>query len=566
MKKLFHTHTTLSLFVIIGFLAILLSFAYKRIDMTSDKRYTLTPATEKILSKITKPIEVDVYLDGDFPADFKQLQSETLSLLDEFQRKNSNISYKLIDPIKENISQDTLQAMGLQPSSLTVEKDGVSKQILLFPYATVKYNGYGQSVPLIIQRAGISSEEQMTASIESLEYNFINAIDKLSRKHMKTVGILTNQKELNRAEMYSLTQSIIQDYNFGPYFPKDKQSLKAEDLPYLKKYDALLIAKPRKAFTDEEKMVVDQYIMNGGKTLWAIDAVNAEMDTLLKSDKILAYPYDLNLTDLLFSYGVRINPAVVKDAQYAAPINLQVGSIQGNAQNKRVPWVYFPLGFPPNKNNIITKNINPVRFEFPSPIDTVESSGVKKTILYQTSPYTDILRTPSYISLDEAKEISQDSVLANYNKGPKILSLLLEGRFTSAYADRIESQGAKNFIRKSKPNKMIIISDGDVARNQIIKGEPVPLGLDPSTGITYGNSDFLINALDYLLDDDGLMSLRNRNVEMRMLDKQEIMMEKSYWQWFNTLVPLAFIFTIGLGINLWRRKDSFQHLKSKILR
>ncbi len=527
---------------------------YDRLDLTSDKRYTLTDTTREILKKVNESMEIDVYLDGDFPADFKQLQSETLSLLDEIKRLNSNITYKLVDPVKEKISRDTLEAMGMQPSALRVEKDGVSTQIILFPYATIKYKGYGHTVPLVVEQAGISSDEQMTKSIESLEYGFMNAIDKLSSEHMKSVGILVTQKELNKLEMYSFANRIIQNYNFGPIFPKDSQSLKIQDLSVMKRFDVIVIAKPRKTFTEEEKMTIDQYIMNGGKTLWAIDQVNAEMDTLLKSNKILAYPYDLNLTDMLFSYGVRINPAVLKDLQNPAYINLQVGAVQGNAQNARVPWVYFPLGLSLN-NHSITKNINPVRFEFPSPIDTLNTLGVKKTILYQTSPYTDVQGIPAYISLEEAKISNKDSInLGAYNKGPKIMAVLLEGKFFSAYADRIESSTVKGFVKQSKPTKMIVISDGDVARNQVVKGQPLPLGLDYSTGITYGNEEFLMNALDYLMDDSGLMSLRNRTVQMRLLDKQTLVMERSYWQWFNLLLPIGFIGLVGAGFIFWRKK------------
>ena len=512
MKIIKKIHISLLFLMFIG-LFLALGFLYKRFDLTSDKRYTLTENTKRLLEKIDEPMAIDVYLEGDFPADFKQLQAETISLLDEFKRINSNITYTLVDPIKEKLSQDTLQAMGMSPSALRVEKDGMSSQIILFPYATIKYKGYGQTVPLIISQAGITGDEQMAKSIENLEYGFISAMDKLTAEHLKSVGILTNQKELNRLELFSLVNRIIQ-------------------------------------------RTIDQYIMNGGKTLWAIDQVNAEMDTLLRSSKILAYPNDLNLTDLLFSYGVRINSGIIKDIKSPSYINLQVGSIQGNAQNARVPWVYFPMGFSLN-NNPITKNINPVSFQFPTSIDTLDTPEVKKTILYQSSLYTALQGVPSYISLEEAKISTKDSTYSyEYNKGPKIMAVLLEGKFTSAYKDRIESYGIKNFLNQSKKNKMIVISDGDIARNQVIKGQPLPLGFDYSTGITYGNEEFLINALDYLLDDHGLMLLRNRTVQMRMLNKPLLVLDKSYWQWLNLCVPLVLVCIIG-GIIIFVRRKKF---------
>lgn len=553
MRYLKKINISLVLLLIAG-LILASGFFYKRFDLTSDKRYTLTESTRQVLKKIDELMQIDVYLEGDFPADFKQLQFETLSLLDEFKRLNSNINFQLIDPIKEKLSQETLEAMGMAPSALRVEKDGASSQLILFPYSTIKYKGNGQTVPLIISQAGITGNEQMAKSIENLEYGFISAIDKLSNKRLKSVGILVNQKELNRLEMFSLANRIHHSYNFGPIFPKDSQTLSLQDLPTLKKFDAILIAKPRKAFTDKEKLTIDQYIMSGGKTLWAIDQVNAEMDTLLKSSKILAYPYDLNLTDLLFSYGVRINSGIVKDIKNPTYINLQVGEIQGNAQNARVPWVYFPMGFSLN-NHPITKNINPVSFQFPTSIDTLDTPGVKKTILYQSSSYTALQGVPSYISLEEAKLFERENVNWNkYNKGPKILAVLLEGKFTSAYKDRIESSGIKNFVDRSNNNKMIVISDGDIARNQVIKGQPLPLGFDYSTGITYGNEEFLINALDYLLDDHGLMLLRNRTVQMRMLNKPLIVQEKSYWQWLNLGVPIVLVSIVGGSFIFVRRK------------
>lgn len=525
-----------------------------RLDLTEEKRYTLSESSQEVLKSVDKPLMVEIYLEGDFPASFRQLQNETRFMLEEFRKINPKIDYKFIDPIKTKISQDTLMAMGLQPSVLPDMKDGEIRQIVMFPYAVLKYETYGSSIPLIVNQAGLDPVEQLSKSIEGLEYSLISNIKDITRNSRKNVGILINQDELRPEEFQGFMQMALQNYNAGPIIPESGTELTVADVPRLKQMDALVIAKPRKPFTDGEKVVLDQYIMNGGKTLWMMDAVNAEMDTLYRSKKIMAYPIETNMNDFFFNYGVRINPGLVKDMKKSALLRIVSGEVSGNPQYSSFLWPYFPLGIA-ERNNPITKNINPVKFEFPTAIDTLGRPGIKTEVLFESSERTFVKPVPNYVSLSEI--VSADSVAAfEKPSAPKIFAVSLQGKFTSAYANRIESRSYPGFRKQSSENKMIVISDGDVGRNQVLKGKPLPLGEDLLTKQSYGNEQFLSNALDFLLDDANLMELRNRNIEARLLDRQRIDYDKSYWQWVNLLLPLVVIGSLG-ALFFWFRKRRF---------
>lgn len=529
-----------------------LGLFYKRLDLTQEQRYTLSDASVNVLKSISEPLKIEIYLEGDFPASFKQLQNETQFLVEEFKKINPKIDYSFIDPIKSKISQDTLMAMGMQPSILPDMKDGKISEIVLFPYAVFKYKGFGSSTPLIIQQNGISASEQLSKSIENLEYNLISNLKAISQEHKKNIGILVNHNELKPNVFQGFVNLALENYNIGPIIPTSDKGLSLADIPKLKKTDALVIAKPRMPFGEEEKIVIDQYIMNGGKTLWMIDAINAEMDTLFQSKKIMAYPVDLNLTDFFFNYGIRITPTLVKDFKKTAFIRLGAGEIAGNTQYQNFLWPYYPLGIA-EQSNAITKNINPVKLEFPTAIDTLNRPGIKKEILFESSERTTSKSVPNYIALSEI--VNADSLGAMERPSPpKIFAVSLEGTFTSAYANRSEKNAYPHFKPMVKDNKMIIISDGDIGRNQTLKGESLPLGVDLLTKQEYGNAQFLRNALDWLLDDQNLISLRNRNIDARLLDYRRLDIEKRQWQWMALLAPLALILFAALAFYFWRKK------------
>ena len=526
-----------------------------RIDFTQDQRYTLSKSTENVLKSVQKPMMVEVYLDGDFPASFKQLQSETKFMLEEFKKINPKVDFKFIDPIKTKVSKDSLAAMGLEPSLLSDRIDGKISQIELYPYAVVKYENRGISIPLIVQQAGLDQDQQLYKSIESLEYSLISNIKEIAQKDLKSVGILINQDELRPEEFRSFTKYLLDTYKTEPIIPVENDELSLKDVSKLHQMDALLIAKPRKAFTDKEKVILDQYIMNGGKTLWMIDGVNAEMDTLYQAKKIMAYPYETNMNDFFFNYGVRINTGLVKDLQKSALIRIVSGEVAGNPQYSSFLWPYYPLGISEKNNHPITKNINPVKFEFPTSIDILKRPGINATVLFETSEKTVINPVPNYISLSEI--VKADSISA-FEKAsePKILAVLLEGKFKSAYANRSEQSDYPNFKKENTNGKMIVIADGDVGRNQILKGKALPLGVDLLTQQQYGNGQFLENALAYLLDDTNIMELKNREIAVRLLDRQRIEEEKTYWQWLNMLLPIVII-ALFAGLFYWLRKRKF---------
>lgn len=556
MKKIpFTSPAGILLFIVLP-LAMILAVSGIRLDLTREKRYTLSESTVKVLESVKKPIMIDVYLDGDFPADFKQLQSETKFMLENFRKVNSDVDFRFIDPIKTNIPKDTLLSRGIYPSVLDDRKSGKTSQIEIYPYALIRAGKTKVTVPLVVEQNYADNAELLNKSIENLEYNFISKLKIATQESFKKIGVLVNQDELSPSEFQGFMNLALENYDAGPIIPKNQKELSLADVPLLKQMSALVIAKPRKAFTDNEKVILDQYIMNGGKTLWMIDAVNAEMDTLMRSEKLMPFPVDLNLTDFFFNYGIRINPALVKDVKKFAKLKFVAGEVAGNAQYSTQPWPYFPLGIAENEHPV-TKNINPVKFEFPTSIDTLGGrKNIRTDVLFESSDRTSLKQVPNYVSLEEINSV--DSLGQMEKPGtPKIFAVALQGKFTSAYASRIERKSYPGFRASSPENKMIVIADGDVARNKVVKGKPMPLGMDVLTQERFGNEQFLKNALDYLLDDSNLMELRNRNIEERLLDRYLINEERNYWQWFNLLLPLIIIGILG-GLFFWVRKRRFR--------
>ncbi len=539
-------------------LLLALGFTFKRWDFTSDKRYTLSDASLKVLNSVEETVVITVYLEGDFPANFQQFQSEIKTVLESFENENSEIQYTFVNPIEERISEDTLQAMGIKAFTLPEEREGQLTQIKIFPYALMTHNNRGLVVPLLTKKQE-EIDQVLKSSVEELEYNFIEGIESLNRKKVKNIGWLNNHQSLAPIELNGLYETLSSKYYIEPLYPFDSNNvtLKKEDIPALTALDALIIAKPREPFEDEEKLVLDQYIMHGGKVLWMMDAVNAEKDSLMRSGRITAFTNDLNLNDLLFAYGVRLKGGVIKDEQKAAAIKVQTGEVQGNPQYAMPQWPYLPLGIAENESSI-TKNLNPVLFQFASPIDTLKND-IQKTILYRSSPISDVIPTPTFVYLEDIVQPGEDSLREAFaHKGNQIMAVLLEGEFSSAYAGRFERTEVPNYQGKSPRNKMIVIADGDMAKNDVYQGRiPVPLGMDALTGIQYSNADFLLNCMDYLLDDSGLMDLRNRVIDQRLLDKQKVMNEKSQWKNYTLLIPSLFIIILmllGMGIRIKKYK------------
>jgi ABC-2 type transport system permease protein len=518
---------------------------YQRFDLTEDQRYTLSETTKIIISKVDNPLFITVYLEGDFPSEFKRLQAETRQYLEELAAKNSNIKVNFENP---DAQRKALIKKGMMPSQLTVEEDGKLSEAIIFPWAQISYGKKIEIVSLLPSSIVASQEEQLKKAIENLEYSFSSAINSITQQQQKKVAILTGNGELTDMYQYSFLSAVAKKYRLAKFTLDSVATNAQKTLEDVSRLDLAIIAKPTEKFTEKEKFVLDQFVANGGKTLWMLDNVQANQDSLATNGKMLAYPRDLNLTDLLFNYGIRINTSLVKDL-YAAQIPLATGQVGNQTQFKNLDWFYHPL-VGGNPKHPITKNVAPVRLQFASQIDTLKNN-IKKTPLLVSSLLTQKVGTPRIIGL---QSIAEEVIETDYNSGYQLFAVLLEGEFNSAYKSRINPFETSLFKEKSKENKMIIIADGDVGKNQILKEKPYDLAKDKWTNQQFGNKDFLLNAVDYLLDDSGLINLRNKSLQIRMLDKQKAFKERTFWQFLNVILPLFLLFTFGIIFNYLRRQ------------
>ena len=518
---------------------------YQRFDLTSNNRYTLSKTTKTIISKIDKPLFINIYLKGDFPSEFKRLQAETAQYLEELAAKNSKIKINFINP---DTQRETLIKKGMLPSQLTVEEDGKLSEAIIFPWAEINYNKKIEIISLLPTSIVSSQREQLKKAIENLEYSFSNAIHSITQKKRKKVAILSGNGELADIYQYSFLSAIAKKYRLAKFTLDSVASNASKTLEDLSHLDLAIIAKPTEKFTEKEKFVLDQFIANGGKTVWMLDNVQADQDSLVNTGEMLAYPRDLNLTDLLFNYGIRISTSLIKDVS-AAQIPVATGQIGNQTQFKNLDWLYHPL-VNGNPNHPITKNIAPIRLQFANQIDTLKNN-IKKTPLLVSSLSTQEVRTPKRIAL---QSIAEKTIESDYNDGNILFAVLLEGEFNSAYKNRVKPFETSLLKEKSRENKMIIIADGDVGKNQILKEKPYDLSKDKWTNQQFGNKEFLLNAVDYLLDDSGLIQLRSKSLQIRMLDKQKAFKERSYWQFLNVGLPLILLFAFGIIFNYLKKR------------
>ncbi|TXD47280.1 gliding motility-associated ABC transporter substrate-binding protein GldG [Polaribacter sp. IC073] len=518
---------------------------YKRFDLTEDKRYTLSETTKNIISKVDKFLFVNVYLEGDFPSEFKRLQVETRQYLEELAAENPKIKINFENPDNQ---REALIKKGMMPSQLTVEEDGKLSEAIIFPWAEINYGKKTAIISLLPNSIVASQEEQLQKSIENLEYSFSNAIHSVYQKQRKKVAILTGNGELEDIYQYSFLSEVAKKYRLAKFTLDAVAKDAAQTLDDLSQLDLAIIAKPTEKFTEKEKFVLDQFIANGGKTLWMLDNVQADQDSLGNTGKMLAYPRDLSLTDVLFTYGIRINTTLIKDL-YAAQIPVATGQVANQPQFKNLDWFYHPL-VNGNPNHAITKNVSPVRLQFANQIDTLKNN-IKKTPLLVSSLLTQKVGTPRIIEL---QSIAEEVVEKDYNSGSQLFAVLLEGAFNSAYKNRVHPFETPLFREQSSKNKMIIIADGDVGKNQLLKEQPYDLARDKWTNQQFGNKDFLLNAVDYLLDDSGLINLRNKSLQIKILDKQKAFKERTFWQFLNVILPLIFLLSFGFVFNYLRKR------------
>ena len=521
------------------------SKVYKRFDLTEDKRYTLSKTTENIIANVDEIIGIKVYLEGNFPAEFKRLQIETKLHLEELKNRNKNIQFRFINPIEN--AQELIEK-GLEPSRLQVEENGKLSEIVLFPFAEINYKEKTAYVSLLRDIFSNSQDEQLESSIQNLEYAFANAIHKVTTIKSKKIAVLRGKGTLEDIYLFDFLKKLGDYYYLAPFTLDSVAKQPQKIVNQLADYDLTIIAKPTEKFTEEEKYALDQYVMKGGKTLWMLDNVHAELDSLMQTGESLVYPRDLGLTDLFFNYGVRINPDLISDL-YSSQITLATGNIGNKTQFNNFQWNYFPLTNSLN-NHPINNNIAPVNFKFSNSIDTLKNN-ISKTVLLQSSPLSKVVGTPTIISL---KSISEKPDPANFSNGNKPLAVLLEGAFKSAYNNRVKPFNLNNYKEIGANTKMIVISDGDLIANEITKGQPIELGLHKFTNQRFGNKEFLLNAVNYLLDDTGLINLRSKNVKIAFLNKQKAYEEAVKWQLINILFPLVILGVFGLTFNYFRKK------------
>ncbi len=518
---------------------------HTQFDLTKDKRYTLSKVTKNRLDKVENSLTVKVYLEGDFPAEFKRLQIETKQYLKQLHTRNKNISFRFVNPLGK---EQKLIQQGLKPSRLSVREGAKISEAIIFPWATVIYKNKTKNVSLLSSSNAASQEEQLQSAIENLEFAFTDAIHKVTTNKRKNIAVLTGNGELDFIYLDGLLKTLSEYYHLEP-FPLDSANvIPKKTLKLLTNFDLAIAAKPTKKFTENEKFTLDQFQANNRKMLWLIDTVIAENDSLMQTGKTLAFPRELNLTDLLFEYGVRIKHNLVKD-MYSSTIKLANGNIGGKTQYKNYLWSYYPL-VNPNSNHAITKNIPAVQLRFTSTIDTLKNN-LKKTILLQSSPLSKPYGIPLEIKLNE---INNRPTKADYNNGNQTLGVLLEGKFKSAYKNRIKPYDTPLFKEKSASNKMVIIADGDIIRNETFQGKPLDLGVDKWTGVKNGNKDFLLNTIHYLLDDNGLLQLRSKNISLQFLDKEKTYQERSFWQFLNIILPLFLLTVFGFGYTYYRKR------------
>jgi gliding-associated putative ABC transporter substrate-binding component gldG len=560
MKKLFQNSISKVVIALVCLLVVnyIAKQWHTRIDLTQDKRYTLSEVSKKTLAKIQNPIVIDVLLKGNIPTEFKKLQTETIQLLDEYAAANNNIIVNFVNPLEgeerpESVIQELINN-GYQPLQITQNEAGKSSIEYIFPWAVISDGKKSERVRLFVNKLGATDQEQVQNSVQKLEYNFTDALYKFALDKKKKIAILRSNGALEDIYMADFLKTAREYYFIAPFTLDSVATNPEKTLHDLEKFDLLLVPKPTEPFTDAQKQVVDQYIMNGGRALWLIDNVAVSLEDMYKTGGMtMAMPINLNLTDMFFQYGFRINYTLVNDL-YFSEIIVATG-YGSQTRYMPIPWVYNPLVISGN-NHLINNHLDAVRFQFANSIDTLKN-GVKKTVLLASSPFSKADGTPREINLrfdpnNQNKEA--------YKHGNIPLAVLLEGEFNSVYKDRIRPINLKEKSDRSKPTKMLVVADGDIIKNDIDSKNNIPLelGFDKWTSKYYDNKSFLQNALNYLLDDTEFLSLRNKKVQLAFLDKQKVAESVNSWQIKVFVYPLLLLILVMLSVLYFYRKKNIR--------
>lgn len=543
-------------------------YLFARMDLTSEKRYTLSESTKELLKGVDEPLLYRVYLEGEMPADFKRLQNETKEMLNQLRAYNRNISYELVNPNDFSDSEERrvfyqkLSEKGIQPAQVQTKGENGVTNLLLLPVADVFYKGRETTVQLLQNQQYVNQDALLNNSIQNLEYALTSAIRSLSQGKRQSIGFLQGQGELAGGVLYDI-QRALQEFYSLEYVTIDGQiqsltahhkNKKDSTYRFINKFDLLIVAKPTESFNDKDLFILDQYVMHGGKVLWLIDALNADIDSLATHGQMLATRLPLGLDEMLFTYGVRMNPNVLMDIR-CRPIPLPVSIVGDKPQYRFCPWFYFPEIVPLSEHPIV-RNLDLVKTDFVGSIDLIDND-IKKTVLLTTSEYTRVKNAPALIELNDAR-IEPDQRL--YNKSHLPVAVLMEGEFKSPWRNRltpeITESDAIGYREKSKPTKMIVISDGDIIKNRYDeeKGFAYPVGFDSYTRTLYANKELLLNAVNYLVGDEGLMDSRSRSITLRKLDENKVRTKRSFYQVLNIALPLLLLGATGAVITIVRKK------------
>jgi ABC-2 type transport system permease protein len=530
-------------------------FVFHRFDLTSEKRFTLTPSSVQLAKNLDDVVFVKIYLDGEFPgaAGFKRLRNATKEMLDEFRAYGGdNIEYTFIDPNaiadKKQRQQlyEQLDKKGLQATNLEVKGEKGLNQQIIFPGAIITYKGRDLPWQLLRTQTGVSPDEQLNNSVQELEYEFVNIIRQLSIGIRPRIAFIDGQHELDSLKLVDITNSLAEYYDVFHITIHNR-------LNCLDGMKAIIIAHPDSSFDEKDKFIIDQYLMKGGNIFWLVSPVYVSYDSLQRGAATIGIENPIHIKDQLFKYGVRINSNLIQDLQCAnIPVNKALVGQQPRFE--LMPWVFSPLIIPSAQHPIV-KNLEIIKFDFASSIDTIGTPGIRKTILLQSSRYTRLVNAPARINLGMVNVRPDEN---QFRKSPQAVAVLLEGRFESLYKNRLPPKIAQDsgigFTDKGLPAKIIVISDGSIIRNGIDRsGQLIPIGFDRYTHKMYGNKNFLLNCVNWLCDDSGMMSARAREIKLRMLNKKKIVEERLKWQIINTSVPILLVILLGLVLAFIRR-------------
>jgi gliding-associated putative ABC transporter substrate-binding component GldG len=531
---------------IVILLNIIASQYFFRVDLTEDKRYTISETSKEILKNLDDVVFVEVYLGGNLPGDYKRLENSVREMLDEFRvYSGDKLQYKFFDPNQEEDEQkksrifEYLRTKGITPIEVST-KEGT---LHVFPAAQVVYKEKEQPVILLNTNGGVSEGEMLNQSVEGLEYQLISSIRALTLKNKKSIAFVEGHGELNSHEEHDITKTLSSFYNVYRINLKDTKSLE--------NYDALIVAGPKTAYSDEEKYLLDQYIMKGGKVLFFMDPVIMDIDSIGQYGAV-AVEYQHHLDDMLFKYGLRVNSDLVQDLQ-SMTMPMVVGEIQGKPQVRQIQWRYYPL-----LNNFgehpTVKNLDLVLAKFIGTIDTVKSSGANKIPLVYTSKYAKKFNAPVKVDFNDArKQINPEE----FNQGPYPVAFLVEGNLTSLYKNRPLPAQDLNFVAEGKNSQIFVMSDADVIKNvQERKGQQMR-----ELPLPGGNKTLVTNVIDYMLDEQGLINVRAKEIALRPLDKVKVREDKLFMQFLNLILPVLLI--IGFGIlQFYIRKKKYTQFKS----